>query len=971
MPADCRLLEAVDLEVDESSLTGESDLQRKHSRPLAPPANGAANELAEQTNMVFLGTLVRRGRGRAVVTSTGSQSELGTVFGMLDASKGVRTPLQERMDELGRTLSVVSFAIIGMIVLAGMAQGRGLREMFAIGVSLAVAAIPEGLPIVVTVTLALGVMRMSKRAAIIRRLPAVEALGAATVVCSDKTGTLTQNEMTVRALYVHSSGLRALATGVGYSTSNTGRLVLPDGKAADPRVHPGLAALLEVAVLCNNAQLRSSIAGSDTNNSSSGGVNHHVVGQPMEGALLVAAAKAGSFWLRHTDAFCRTYEVPFDSAQRWMGVRCEHLNTGKEVYYVKGAVQVLLDRCTHVHGGPSVHTPVANGSGAADGGGSSTSGSSSSNGDDRSSGPSVYTLPSAAPTPTLSPLTKEDCAAIQAAAADMGARGLRVLAFARGTRLDALALVGLMGVADPPRAGVASAISTLRRSGVRVAMITGDMRATAEAVARELGIITGNTSGNPSLASGGSSGGGGDGGSGDDGANGANDGVGFGATISPVSDGRISNIHISATNSNAAAEFTAATTATAATAAATTTATATAAMAFGADYGNGVGSSGATTHAVVSSLQFDAVTALSGREVEAMGDSELQSAVRNVSVYYRTTPTQKVRIVQALQSVGETVAMTGDGVNDAPALALADIGVAMGRSGTDVAKEAADVVLADDDFGTILSAVEEGKAIAYNISNFLRFQLSTSVAALALVSVSTLAGLANPLNPMQILWINILMDGPPAQSLGVEPVDSDVMRAPPRVRGAPIITRRLVQNVLVAASVIVAGTLLVFWSEGGDGEVTRRDTTMTVTTFVFFDMFNALSCRSQDKSVFEIGLTSNRAFMWAVGGSLAGQLAVVYLAPLQSIFQTEALGAGDLISILALTSTVWLVDEARKAWRRRQRRRRNDRQYHRLWYDENNTSSGGGSSSGGSDIGGRQTRMRHEKNPRHRGAFMV
>ncbi|KAF9580422.1 High affinity Ca2+/Mn2+ P-type ATPase-like protein [Lunasporangiospora selenospora] len=303
---------------------------------------------------------------------------------------------------------------------------------------------------------------------------------------------------------------------------------------------------------------------------------------------------------------------------------------------------------------------------------------------------------------------------------------------------------------------------------------------------------------------------------------------------------------------------------------------------------------------------------MSGAEIEAMTERQLQDAVGNISVFARTTPKHKMAIVSAFQAKGCIVAMTGDGVNDAPALKLADIGVSMGRSGTDVAKEAADMILVDDDFSTILGAVEEGKSIFYNIQNFLTFQLSTSVAALTLIAMATLFGLNNPLNAMQILWINILMDGPPAQSLGVEPVDDEVMKKPPRARDAAILTRLLIRRVLTSAMIIVAGTMFVYVHEMTDGSVTARDTTMTFTTFVFFDMFNALACRSEKKSIFSIGFTTNRMFNLSVMGSIIGQFLVIYMPFFQTVFQTEALSFTDLLGITLLTSSVFWAEEARK-----------------------------------------------------------
>ncbi|XP_035233126.1 calcium-transporting ATPase type 2C member 1-like [Stegodyphus dumicola] len=313
--------------------------------------------------------------------------------------------------------------------------------------------------------------------------------------------------------------------------------------------------------------------------------------------------------------------------------------------------------------------------------------------------------------------------------------------------------------------------------------------------------------------------------------------------------------------------------------------------------------------------------------MDCMSDEELSHIINSVSVFYRVGPGHKLRIVKALQRNGEIVGMTGDGVNDGVALKKADIGIAMGKAGTDVCKEAADMILVDDDFFTIMAAIEEGKGIFYNIRNFVRFQLSTSIAALSLVALSTFMHIPNPLNAMQILWINIIMDGPPAQSLGVEPVDHDVLKQPPRNVKEPMITRDLIINVIMSALIIITGTMWIFRREMSDMMVTRRDTTMTFTCFVFFDMFNALSCRSQTKSIFTIGLCSNRMFLIAVTGSVIGQLLVIYFAPLQRIFQTEALPLSDILMLVALTSSVFVVAEIKKFIERAILRRQTEKRF--------------------------------------------
>nr|XP_054762610.1 LOW QUALITY PROTEIN: calcium-transporting ATPase type 2C member 1-like [Lytechinus pictus] len=514
---------------------------------------------------------------------------------------------------------------------------------------LAVAAIPEGLPIVVTVTLALGVMRMAKRSAIVKKLPIVETLGCVNVICSDKTGTLTKNEMT--ALVIHTSdGIRAEVTGVGYNgdgmvlvdntpvlgyqdpsiarvvESSRGELmILVDNTPVLGYQDPSIARVVEASCVCNNSEIRDNV----------------LYGQPTEGALLALAMK---MQLHHSRSrYTRLSETPFNSETKWMAVRCRphdptpnQLPSNEEIFFAKGALERVLAKCRTY------------------------------NVDNRSE-----------------PLNKQKIEDIKEEGCQMGVAGLRVLGMAVGTGMENMTYLGMVGILDPPRPGVREAIITQVSSGVALKMVTGDSAETAIAVGSRLGL-----------------------------------------------------------------------------------------------YAKGS-------------------TALSGEEVESMEFMELTRIINQVSVFYRASPRNKLKIVKALQATGAVVGMTGDGVNDAVALKTADIGIAMGITGTDVSKEAADMILVDDDFTTILSAIEEGKAIFYNIKNFVRFQLSTSIAALTLIALSTMLSFPNPLNAMQILWINIIMDGPPAQSLGVEPVDKDVIRKPPRQVRDPMITRSLLINVIM------------------------------------------------------------------------------------------------------------------------------------------------------------------------------
>uniref|UniRef100_A0A8C5BZA4 Calcium-transporting ATPase n=1 Tax=Gadus morhua TaxID=8049 RepID=A0A8C5BZA4_GADMO len=726
VPADLRLFEASDLAVDESSLTGETSPSSKTTAPQDPASNGG--DMASRSNLAFMGTLVRCGKAKGIVIGTGENSEFGEVFKMMQAEEAPKTPLQKSMDLLGKQLSLYSFCIIGVIMLVGWLQGKRIMDMFTIGVSLAVAAIPEGLPIVVTVTLALGVMRMVKKRAIVKKLPIVETLSCCNVICSDKTGTLTKNEMTVTQVFT-SDGLHAEVTGVGYNGAGE---VLLDGDVVHGYACPSISKIVEVGCVCNDSVIR----------------NNTLLGRPTEGALLALAMKAGLESVQQE--FVRLEEQPFTSENKWMAVRCVHRTQQDQpgVFFMKGAYEQVIRYCTFFN----------------------------------SQGAAV-------------PLSQQQRELFQQQKSYMGTAGLRVLAFASGPQMGSLTFLGLVGIIDPPRSGVKEAIGTLIGSGVAIKMITGDSQETAVSIASRLGLYTKGSQ------------------------------------------------------------------------------------------------------------------CLSGEEVDQMDLHQLSQIVPRIVVFYRASPRNKLKIVKSLQNIGAVVAMTGDGVNDAVALKAADIGVAMGLTGTDVCKEAADMILVDDDFATILSAIEEGKGIYNNIKNFVRFQLSTSIAALTLISLATLMNFPNPLNAMQILWINIIMDGPPAQSLGVEPVDREVIRQPPRNVRDSIITRSLLLKVLLSAFVIVCGTLFVFWRELRDNEITPRDTTMTFTCFVFFDMFNALSSRSQTRMVHEMGLCSNRMFCYAVLGSIMGQLMVIYFPPLQSVFQTESLSVLDLVFLLGLTSSVCVLSE--------------------------------------------------------------
>ncbi|KAL3232831.1 Calcium-transporting ATPase 1 [Nakaseomyces bracarensis] len=749
IPADLRIIECVDLTIDESNLTGETEPVHKSPKAISRESfNDQPNSIvpvAERTNIAYMGTLVKEGNGRGIVVGTGRETSFGTVFEMMSNIEKPKTPLQLTMDKLGKDLSLSSFVVIGLICLLGIIQGRSWLEMFQISVSLAVAAIPEGLPIIVTVTLALGVLRMAKRKAIVRRLPSVETLGSVNFICSDKTGTLTSNHMTVSKIWCLGSMANKLN-------------VLSLDKNNNANLKNYLTEDVRNTLLCSNL----------CNNASYSQEHVKFLGNPTDVALLEQLPKFGLSDVRNQ--YTKLKELSFNSKRKMMATKIQD-NEKKVTLFVKGAFEKLLEK--------SVSYVTDKGK--------------------------------------VEKLTKQQKDTIIETANTLASDGLRVLAFAKKPMIDTssklveddiseLTFTGLIGMNDPPRPSVKFAIEQFLQGGIHVIMITGDSENTAVNIARQIGI--------------------------------------------PVIDPKLS--------------------------------------------------------------------VLTGDKLNEMSDDQLANVIGHVTVFARATPEHKLNIVRALRKRGDVVAMTGDGVNDAPALKLADIGVSMGRMGTDVAKEASDMILTDDDFSTILTAIEEGKGIFNNIQNFLSFQLSTSIAALSLVALSTAFMLPNPLNAMQILWINILMDGPPAQSLGVEPVDHEVMKKPPRKRSDKILTPELLKRLLGTATCIILGTVYVFVKEmAEDGQVTARDTTMTFTCFVFFDMFNALACRHTTKSIFEIGFFTNKMFNLAVGLSLLGQMCAIYIPFFQSIFKTESLSVGDLLFLTLISSSVFIIDELRKYWIKR------------------------------------------------------
>lgn len=723
VPADGRLVASHGLEIDESSLTGESVVVAKDHAP----RHAADTPLAERANLAFMNTVVTRGRGEMLVTATGPQTEMGRVAGLLAASEDGRTPLQDRLDALGRRLALIAGVVVGLILVIGLLRGQPWVETVLNAVALAVAAIPEGLPAVVTVTLAIGMYRMARHGAIVKRLAAVETLGSTTVICSDKTGTLTLNQMTARAGWAR--GRRFLVSGEGYA--DDGALTAADGGSL-PDLRPALLA----ARLCNDSHL---------------GADGTLVGDPTEGALLALAAKAGL-----SETWPRLAELPFDSAHKYM-VTIHRAPDGLRLL-VKGAPGVVMELCGFVALDDGEH-------------------------------------------PLDSGLRQK----VADEAEHMAAQALRVLALAEA-RVDesaladpaaaarALTLTALVGLMDPPRPSARQAVADCRAAGIDVKMITGDHQVTAAAIGRMLGL-----------------------------------------------DGEV----------------------------------------------------------------------VTGADIDRMDDAELARRATDIAVFARVAPEHKVRIVAALQARGHVAAMTGDGVNDAAALKRADIGVAMGRTGSDVTREAAAMVLTDDDFALIVRAVREGRTITDNIVKFVRFQLSTNIGALLSVFLAPFLGLISPFHAIQILWVNIIMDGPPAMALAFDPARAGLMTERPRPRNHPILSAPRLGRLLAYGATMTAGTLGVLWWAMAQGDPDRART-LAFTTFVLFQFFNIFNARVGAESAFGPHLFHNGKLWLALAGVLALQVAAVHWPPAQGVFHTVALDLADWALALAVASSVLALDEARK-----------------------------------------------------------
>ena len=764
VPADLRLVESVNLKIEEASLTGES-------MPVEKNAGVVLDKeipLGDRKNTAFLGTLITYGRGRGLVTGTGMNTQIGLIAEMIQSFETEDTPLQKKLEQLGKVLGTACLAICVLVFIYGLFRDTNLAaalnggfmhyletekkdiiNLFMMAVSLAIAAVPEGLPAIVTICLALGMQRMIKHHALIRKLPAVETLGCATVICSDKTGTLTQNEMTV--VQAWAGGKRLRIAGEGYSPN--GQFFLGT-EFFEPRTDPDVALLLQGALVCNDAKL-------EEKSDEAGNNSWRIIGDPTEGAMIVAAAKSGYQRAELEQSLPRLQEIPFDSDRKRMATihRVDGANAQKVfsgigsppfIAFVKGAPDVILGLCAEkLHSGKAID------------------------------------------------LTQNMCEQILEQNHDMASNALRVLAVAYRPLQEMpdtispdsvernLVFIGLLGMIDPPRPEVVEALKVARSAGLKCVMVTGDYKDTAEAIARDIGLLT------------------------------------PGGLV------------------------------------------------------------------------------LTGPEIEKLSDGELATRVDKLDVCCRVSPQHKTRIVDALKARGHVVAMTGDGVNDAPALKRANIGIAMGVTGTDVAKQTADMVLTDDNFASIVAAIEQGRIIYSNIRKFVYFLLACNFGEVLIIFAAMLLGLPIPLRPVQLLWLNLVSDGAPALALGLEKGDPDIMNHPPRSPKEPVITRDMAIGIGVVGVVDTVAILAVFYlalQRYPDQLMAAQ--TIAFVTLCSSELIRAFTARSEYHSVFSIGVFSNRWMVWAVGASFLLVMMVVYVPFLRPFFDTVPLGMDDWLLML-------------------------------------------------------------------------
>lgn len=740
VPADLRLLKTYELKVEEAMLTGESIPAEKSTSPIREDNLTPG----DQKNMTFMGTIVVSGRAKGVVVETGEKTVLGLIAEKVRETISIKTPLQDKLERFAKLIGIVIVGFSAIIFGVGLFHGAKVSEMFMVAVATAVSAIPEGLPVAVTIAMSIGVARMARRNAIIRKLPAVETLGSTTVICSDKTGTLTKNEMTVRLAYDgdHIYDI----TGSGYEPKGE---ILHDKmsvKAEEKKKH---LQVLRIGLLCNESNMYEEDG------------QYKVDGDPTEGALIVSAMKAGLVPEEGKKHYPQIASIPFESERGYMATL--HRHGGKKLIFVKGAPEKVLDMCTE----------PATGDGS----------------------------------------RKKDILHI---ASNFAKEGIRVLAFAYKeashdiedlTHHDVesgLTFAGLQGMIDPPRPEAIEAVKGCKQAGIRTIMITGDHAVTAVSIAKKLGLSE-------------------------------ND------------------------------------------------------------------------HEVIT-----------GKELETMSDEELFNKVKTVSVYARVSPQHKLRIAQQLLKHGEVVAVTGDGVNDAPALKAAHIGIAMGRTGTDVAKEASDAVLADDNFASIFAAVEEGRVVYDNIKKVTLFLISCGFGELIAIVATLLMGFPIPYIAAQILWLNLVTNGLQDVALAFEPAEKGVLRRPPRHPGEGILTILMIQRTFFMGTIMAIGTVFIFISNLNSGVPLEQARTVALTTMVFFQFYQALNCRSETLSIFKMNPMANPFLFLSMIAAFFAHLAVLYVPDLQWVFRTVPLSTREWISIGAITITIVIAVETDK-WIRRRR----------------------------------------------------
>jgi Ca2+-transporting ATPase len=756
VPADSRIIEASNLEVDESMLTGESVPARKSTKILQEKLS-----VAEMDNVLFAGTVITQGRAKGVVFSTGMSTEMGKIADLITKTEKAATPLKKRTLDLSKKLMLLALIASTVTMLVGLWRGFDIIELFLFTLAMAVSAIPEGLPAAITVTLAVGVSRMAERNAIIRKLNAVEALGSVTTICTDKTGTLTTNQMTVQKIF--SDNHMVDVSGVGYQPEGHFEV---EGVQIDAKEDEALMAFLRISALCNDAVLKA--VEEDSTDEQERLERWEILGDPTEGALIVAFAKAGLDRDKLAEEYPRIDEIPFDPKKRYMATFHSAPGGDSEVY-IKGAPEVVLSMCSHILQARRVET--------------------------------------------LSPQQKDDLLKINAS---MAGDALRVLAmayrklepediedFKEGEPHD-MVFVGFSGMMDPPRPEAIDSVKLCKRAGIKVAMATGDHKITAEAIAKKIGIAE------------------------------------------------------------------------------------------------------------------EGFKVLTGSDLDEMSDDDLDKIIEDVTVFARVSPEHKYRIVEALRRKGHIVAMTGDGVNDAPALKSAEVGIAMGITGADVTKETADMILTDDNFRSIVSAVEEGRVIFENIRKVVKYLISTNAGEIITILAALVILMVDALifTPVQILWVNLVTDGLLVVNLAMEPKEEDVMDQPPKKPEEGIINRDILQNVIFVAIFMAVGTLWVFTSEWNGSDLMKAQT-LGFTTMAMFQIFNALNCRSRSKSIFRLGLFTNKYLIAAIAVSITLQILATILPFFQVALGTVALNAVEWATIFAVSSTVLFADELRKLIQRR------------------------------------------------------